>query len=111
MSYATQMAATLNVCYVPEPHGADVAAIVGNNMCAEGGAVQTVSMFELADYLRSQGWDAIATASTISVNDQVETRAFLLACDYSSVMPGALRHDLCEGMKEQGFCLSGNCTG
>ena len=69
----------------------------------------SVSLQDLVVFLQDQGWQASATANLLTVSGQVETREFLMACDFSTVTPGGLRHDLCEGMKAQGFC-SGNCT-
>ena len=73
----------------------------GNEFCA----TEVVNLASLATFLQSEGWTAAATPQKVTVNGTELLVAFLMGCDFSSVMPGGLRNDLVDGMKAQGFCL------
>lgn len=79
-----------------------------DSSCA-GPAPASLNLFELAAFLIAEGWNAQATVNTVIVNGEEETREFLMACDFSTVEPNGLAHDLCEGMQLQGLCL-GECN-
>ena len=110
--------ASLQGCVIETPHSDDIRTIVGTNQCGDaaprltGGwtgnewcATEAVNLASLATFLQSEGWTAAATPQKVTVNGTELLAAFLMGCDFSSVMPGALRNDLEDGMKAQGFCL------
>jgi hypothetical protein len=69
--------------------------------------LSVVDLAELALFLESEGWDVGTSAGTLDVEGQQFLIDFLMACDFQSITPGSLRHDLCEGMQAQGFCAGG----
>ena len=70
-------------------------------------AAPAVNIAELAAYMQSQGHTAAITAAAMTVDGQELLFDFLMACDFQSITPGNLRHDLCDGMQAQGFCQGG----
>ena len=92
--------------------GGGAARMVGgwlNDTCSP--APTTVNLPQLAVFLRLEGWNPVVGPNTISVDGETETREFLMACDFSTVAPSGLAHDLCEGMQLQGLCAGGCNSG
>ena len=112
-TFTAMQAADNQVCHVLTPHSTTIKAITGINDCGGNYPEQpapTLNMSQLAAYLADQGWTVDSVGpSQITVDGQTETRAFLLACDFTTVTPAPLRADLCDGMQAQGFCTTGNC--
>ena len=112
-TFTAMQAASNQVCFTQTPHSTDIKTIINDHDCGgnyPGQPAQALNMSQLAAYLADQGWTVDSVGpSQITVDGQTETRAFLLACDFTTVTPAPLRADLCDGMQAQGFCTTGNC--
>ena len=73
------------------------------------GCLAPLNLGQLRDFLVAEGHTVASTQSAITVDGMEFLLSYLSACDYTGI-PGPIRHDLCDGMKAQGFCLGGNCT-
>lgn len=89
--------------------GDSVRPIAGWTGLEDCAVAAQVNLTQLRDYMNSQGWSAAASANAVIVEGQEILINYLMACDFTGITPGALRHDLCAGMQAQGYCSPGGC--
>lgn len=70
--------------------------------------VSETDLAALSACINGQGWvSSITGPDEITIEGIAYSRAFIDACDYSTITPAPLRIDICDCVQDQGKCLGG----